>query len=315
MKRLLPLLWVMCLLCSACQPTRPPSQAAKPQIVCTLFAQYDFARQIAGDFCEVSLLLPPGVESHRYEPTPHDILQIQNCDLFIRIDEHMELWSDTLLHSLDTLPPILDLAARCAIEIDAAHEHEHEHEHEEHECEESLHDPHIWTNPLFAAEMAKQIGLSLRELDQAHAETYRTNAAELAEDLLALDADFQSLVQGAVRKTVVFGSSFALRNFTERYGLSYLAAFDSCGDHAEPSVLAVAEIVTQLRGQEIPVIFRQELGGERVAQSIARETGAQVLLFHSCHNVTREELRAGASYLSLMRQNLENLRVALNQSQ
>ena len=82
MKKILPLLLGLTLLSGCAQPMQEPERA-KLQIVTTVFPAYDFARAVAGDLADVTLLLPPGMESHSYEPTPADILAVQECDLFI----------------------------------------------------------------------------------------------------------------------------------------------------------------------------------------------------------------------------------------
>jgi len=309
-KRLLAaLLCAMLLLLTACGlPSAPQNE--KLQILCTIFPQYDFARRIAGEYADIRLLLPPGVESHRFEPLPQDMIAVRSCDLLIRVDAEMEIWSQKILSSLESPPPLLDLAQECGLEI--VPEHEHTHDEHEHSADECGIDPHIWTSLRYARRMAAAIAARLCELDTAHAAQYRQNAAALDAELAALDADFAAAIQTAKRKTIVFGSSFALQNFVLDYGLGYLAAFDSCGEYAEPSFRAAADLTDKLRGHGIPVIFKQEIVGARTAQNIAAETGAQVRLFHTCHNLTRTEMQANESYLSLMRQNLENLKIALN---
>lgn len=274
-------------------------------IVCTLFPLYDFTKTIVGDLADVTLLLPPGVESHDFEPTAQDMVNIRNCDLFIRVGESMEVWSQTLLDSLDSQDNVLDLLAEMHLVSEGtAHDHSGTHTH--------VADPHIWTSPQLALQMVETLQDSLCALDVKNASQYQKNAAPLLAGLASLDTEIQTLVSQAEIKTIVFGSSFALRNFTDTYGLNYISAYDSCGEHGEPNTAVVAQITKEVKQQQIPVIFKQEIVSSRVAESIAAETGAQVLLFHTCHNVTKAELDAGATYLSLMQQNIANLKIALN---
>ena len=120
-----------------------------------------------------------------------------------------------------------------------------------------------------------------------------------------------ALMSGAKRREICFGGRFALHYFAKRYSLSYIAAYDSCSSETEPSVKAVAEITDAILADGIPVIYYEELVDPKVSRSIAEDTGCKMLLLHSCHNVSKDELDAGATYLSLMRQNLENLKVGL----
>ena len=138
------------------------------------------------------------------------------------------------------------------------------------------------------------------------------SAAEYKERLDALDERFSEVVETGKRREIVFGGRFALHYFAERYGLTCISAFDSCSGETEPSAGAVAQIIRAIETDGVPVIYYEELTDPKVARSIAEETGAKPLLLHSCHNVSREELQNGATYLSLMEQNVENLREGLN---
>lgn len=290
----------------------------KLQVVATLFPQYDFARQIAGDKAEVTLLLPPGVESHSYEPTPSDIIIINESDLFLYTGEFMEAWAQKLIDGMrasDSKSTVLNLSQ--GIELISAGEDDRDHHHEEDDDNDRepdhdhQYDPHIWTDPVQAEIMAANITDALCRLDPVNAEHYRENGARLSEELDALDAEFREIVTGGTRKEILFGSRFALFYFTERYGLDYEAAFDSCSSETEPSAKAVAELIEEIKENKVPVIYYAEIENPKVAEFISAETGAKLLLFHSCHNVTREEFESGATYLSLMKQNAENLREGL----
>ena len=81
----------------------PPAEAddGKLTVVATVFPAYDFARAAGGELAEVQLLLPPGAESHSYEPTPADILAVQDCDLFIYLGGESDTWVETILESVD----------------------------------------------------------------------------------------------------------------------------------------------------------------------------------------------------------------------
>ena len=280
-------------------PSAP--EDGKVRVVASLFPQYDFTRQIAGELAEVTLLLPPGVESHSFEPAPADILKIDGADLFVYTGAAMEPWAERLAGSLTGEVKVVDVSAN--IPLDAEEDGDgHDH---------GGVDPHIWTSPQNAKRMVDNLTAALAEADPAHAGTYRTNAAAYKERLDALDAELRELVEHAARREIVFGGRFALHYFVKEYGLDYLAAFDSCSHETEPSARAVAGIVDEIEGKGIPVIYYEELADPKVARAIAEETGAEPLLLHSCHNVSRQELEEGATYLSLMEQNVQNLREGL----
>lgn len=288
------------------------------QIVATLFPQYDFARQIAGNKAEVALLLPPGVESHSYEPTPSDTVKINKSDLFIYTGEAMEAWCGKIIDSMKDSGShslVLDVSQGIDLLKTEAVDAEHRHDGEDAEASEHenkhLYDPHIWTDPLNAKVMVANIRDTLCGLDPANADYYRGNAAAYLAELDALDSEFRAIVRSGKRDEIIFGSRFALYYFAERYGLSYEAAFDSCSSETEPSARAVAGLIEEIKEERIPVIYYAEMEDPKVARAISAETGSKMLLFHSCHNVTKEELKNGATYLSLMKQNAENLKEGL----
>jgi zinc transport system permease protein len=188
-------------------------------------------------------------------------------------------------------------------------EDEDEHEEGNHSHE---YDPHIWTSPKNAMVIVDNITEALCQLDPSNADYYQSNADDYKEKLSALDEEFKTTVENGNTNKIFFGGKFALYYLAKEYGLEYTSAYDSCSDETEPSAKAVANIITQMNEQNIPVIFYEELTDPKVAETIASETGATPLLFHSCHNVSIEEWNSGATYLSLMEQNVQNLKVALD---
>lgn len=288
------------------QGEKPEGDGEKLQVVCTLFPQYDFVREIAGDCVELTLLLPPGVESHSYDPTPSDMKAVASADIVIRVGENMETWSSKLMGSAGDGAVLLDLADEMGLELEA-----HEHGDDEHADSAKERDPHIWTDPVLAKDMVRIITEKLCELDEKNAAEYDSRSELYISKLEALDKDIKEIVGNAKRKTVVFSGRFALKNFTDRYGLTAVSALDACADNSEPSAAAVAKIVDTVKDENIPVIFYEELIEPKTAKIISSETGADMLLFHSCHNLSKDDFNSGETYLSLMRKNVENLREAL----
>jgi len=286
-----------------CACGAPKADSGKMQIVATLFPQYDFARVICGDKAEVTLLLPPGLDSHSYEPTPADMICVSEADLFLYTGDTMEPWAASLSENATGL--ILDVSAGARL-LDGSDVHSttlHDH----HEADT---DPHIWTNPQNAMVMVENICESVCRLDPENAEFYRGNATQYKEELVRLDSEIEAVVKNGKRKKIVFGGHFAMRYFTERYGIHYETTFDSCSGEAEPSPTVLSHIIEVIRAEAIPCVYYEELSTPRTAGVIAEETGAQMLLLHSCHNLAPEE--AGETYISLMRKNLENLKIGLN---
>jgi zinc transport system substrate-binding protein len=280
----------------------------KINITATIFPPYDFVRQIAGDRVNLVMLLPPGAESHSFEPSPRDIITIQNSDFFIYGGGETDKWVDRILQSMST-EKMRILAMIDA--VDAVEEEIVEGMEEEGEEEGIAYDEHVWTSPRNALLIVRAISGLLCETDPANADFYRQNAAACIEALTELDAAFSDVTAGAKRNTIVFADRFPFRYFTDAYGLSYFAAFPGCSTETEPSAATVAFLINKIRAEKIPVVFHIELSNERMADTISDETGAKKLLLHSCHNITKRDFDAGRGYLDFMRQNVDNLREAL----
>ena len=283
-------------------------------VVATTFAPYDFARQLVGDMGTVSMLLPPGSESHSYEPTPKDILEIQNADVFIYVGGESDAWVTDVLESVGegvravTLMDCVELLEEETVEGMEAEVHDHEHGEEGHEAE---YDEHVWTSPRNAALICEKIAAALCEADPANASVYNANLAVYSAELAKLDAAFTGIVADGARKTIIFADRFPLLYFARAYGLTYYAAFPGCSEDAEPSAATVAFIIDKVREEDIPVVFHVELANEDMADIVCDETGAVKRQFNACHNVTRAQFNAGVTYLDLMWENTEVLKEAL----
>ena len=311
MKRIFPALCALLLL-TACGPDLPPEDSERPQIVATVFPAYDFARSAAGELADVTLLLPPGAESHSYEPTPADILRVQRCDLFIYLGGESDAWVDTILSAIEPRGDVLrmmdcvDLLEEETVEgMQGGHDHEEGHDH----LGEVLSmDEHVWTAPRNAAAVTRIIGQRLALLDRSNGEAYAAGAEAYALELEELDRDFAAFFDTLPDRTIVFGDRFPLLYFAEAYDLDYYAAFPGCGAQTEPSAATVAFLTRKVREEGLPAVWYIEFSNHLVADSIAEAAGVETAQFHTCHNVSRADLEAGATCLSLMRANLEALR-------
>lgn len=311
----------------------------KLQIITMNFPAFDFARQVAGERAEVTLLLPPGVDAHSFEPSPRDVIAMQEADLLIYNGGIGENWISGMLKSMGTDAPaaiaMMDQVDTVQEELvegmeDVPHAHSHgdeddhddhdDHEHEEHgdhddhdhdEHEERELDEHVWTTPNNAIKISRAILAKLSELDPAGRDSYQANFDRFEQELKALDQDFRALFASAKRNTIVLGDRFPMRYFTNEYKLDYYAAFPGCAAETEPSARTIAFLMDTIKKEEIPVVFHIEFSNQKAANAIAAETGAKTLLLHSAHNVSSQEMAEGITYLSIMRQNLNTLKEAL----
>ena len=183
-------------------------------------------------------------------------------------------------------------------------------DHSEHDHSHTA-DPHIWTSPVNAMKMVENIENALVELDENNKELYHEKAHEYINELLKVDSEFRDIVSNADNNTIFFGGRFALSYFAHEYGLNYAAAFDSCQAESEPSARLIVKIIEKMRQTGVKYVFYEEMTDPKAARIIAEEIGGEILLLHSCHNVSKAEMESGVTYLSLMKQNVNNLRCAL----
>lgn len=290
----------------------------KLNVVVTTFSTYDFVRQVAGDNVNLTFLLGPGVEAHSYEPTASDLAKIQNADLFIYVGGEMEEWTGKVLDSLNTkntkLVCIADYIEKMEEEeIDSAEEESEEHESEEHvhDHEEGAYDEHIWTSPKNAIKMVEEIEKILAEKDSKNKETYETNANNYINQIKNVQAQIQQIVDNKVRSRLVFGDKMPMQYFIKEYNLEVSAAFAGCSTQTDPSASTIAKLVQRVKEEQIPVILYIELNNGKVAQTIAKETGAKPLQIQTLHNITKDDFTNGETYVSLMQRNLDVLKQAL----
>ncbi len=298
-------------------PITEPGRQDGPKIITTNFPLFDFTRVIAQGQCSIAQLLPPGAESHSYEPSPRNIINIQECDLFLYIGGENDQWIKNILDSLGESAPESLALMDCVqtlpeVEIEGMTEVGHNHEHGESCGLEHGTDEHIWTSLRNAQLMVSAICERLCAIDPEYADTYRKNAEAYCIQLEELDGRFVQMVDSAARKSIVVGDRFPLLYFAQDYGIEWHAAFPGCSAQTEPSAATVAFLTDYIRSEELPVVFYIEFSNHKVADAIAEATGVETALLHSCHNVTREQLDVGVSYLSLMEQNYITLSEALN---
>lgn len=279
------------------------SYSGKLKIISTVFPPYDLARQIAGDDAEISILLPPGSEIHNYEPSAKDMIAIRNCDIFLYIGGENEQWAEKLINSNDTenvtAVKLIDYVPTLSEDED---EHEHEHETDE----------HIWTSPKNAQLMLSAVYDAICKVDPSDKQTYTKNKDAYAKQLSDLDNAYRSAVDNAKNKTIVLADKFPFRYLAHEYGLEFSAAFAACSDESEPGVSTMIKLTKTIKENNIPAVYYLEFSSTKIADTLCDETGATKLMLHSCHNVSKQDIENNVSYVDLMKQNLENLKLTLN---
>ena len=284
--------------------------AAKTQVVATGFAPFDFARQIAGDCADVTMLLKPGEESHTFEPTPQDIALIRQSDVFVYGGGESDTWVDSILESLESGKTHIVRMMDC---VDLEEEQlldGMQPEADEEDAEDTEYDEHVWTSVRNAMLICDAVCQALCDADTANADVYSSNRSAYQEQLLAVDSAFRQTAAQAQGKTFLVGDRFPFLYLKKEYGFSFAAAFPGCAAETEANPATIGYLIRKAQKEKIKTIFKVDLSPGNVAQTIADATGAKVDTLWSCHVISAADFENGETYLSLMQRNLRALQNA-----
>ena len=347
---------------AGCGKTTEKEDNYRLKIVTSLFPYYDMARAVIGDVkgIDLKMTVTPGQDSHSFEPTPSDVIQMENADVLIYNGGSLETWIDTLLDSLNNKNQIqmkmmdyVDVLNEEIVEgMDTRFE---EHDHDEHSHKEDNHnkekhkedshseenhkednhsedssndsefhnedsegeheetDEHIWTSPVNEIIMTEKICETLSKALPEEKENFQKNAESYISQLKELDNEFRTIVENAKINEIIFADKFPLQYFAKEYGLKYYAAFPGCGSDMEPSAKTIAFLVDRIKEDNIKAVFYLELSSHIVADAIETDTGAKPLQFNSCHKITQKQFDSGVTYVDLMKENVNNLKIALGE--
>ena len=302
----------------------------KLRIVTTIFPEYDWVRQILGDKADnadVTMLLDNGVDLHSYQPTADDIVKISDCDLFIYVGGESDGWVEDALKNATNkdmkvvnLLEVLGDKVKNEEVVEGMQEEEHEHEDgeeheegEEHEHEEEA-DEHVWLSLKNAEVLVGTISNALQEVDPGNKDAYAANADAYVKKLSALDAEYQTAVDNAVRKTVLFGDRFPFRYLVDDYGLNYYAAFVGCSAETEASFETISFLAKKVDELKLPCVLTIEGKNHKIAETIVKNTAPKsqkILTMDSMQSTTSKDVASGTTYFSVMEKNLAVLKEAL----
>ena len=315
---------------------REKFEQKKYSVVSTSFPGYDFARAVTKNTnISTKMLVKPGAETHTYEPTPQDIIDIKNADMFIYVGGDSDTWVEKILKDVDTkkthVVKLVDLVSTVEEEIvegmededehdhdhDHDHDHKHDHDHDHHhdheshahkhdheEEEEGLEiDEHVWTSPKNAMEIVKKIAKVASEIDAAEKNKIDDNAEKYVAEIAQVDKDLHQAIDGKISEIVV-ADRFPFRYFADEFGLKYAAAFSGCSEQTEASAKTISFLINKVKQDKVKKIYKIELSNGKIAETVSRDTGAEVLELHSAHNVTADDFSKGVTYVDLMKRNL-----------
>ncbi|WP_371368709.1 metal ABC transporter solute-binding protein, Zn/Mn family [Sporomusa rhizae] len=294
-------------------------QQPKIKVLASVYPVYEFVRQVGGDKVEVTMLVPAGAEPHEWEPSAKDLVQVKNSKLFFYHGANLEHWLSKVT-AKDVLGNTTAVEVSKDIELreGTAHTHDHdpaeEHKHNANEKQEpEKHqevDPHVWLDPVLAQKEVNTIAEALAAADPANAVYYRDNATKYNEQLQKLHSEYQDGLK-TVQKRIIVTSHAAFGYLGSRYNLEQVAIMGISPD-AEPTPEKMADIVRMCRERQVTYLFAESIVSPKVAETLAKEAGAKVLLLHPIDSLTPDEIKQGKDYLTLMRENLANLKLALS---
>ena len=308
---------------------REKFEQKKYSVVSTSFPGYDFARAVTKNTnISTKMLVKPGAETHTYEPTPQDIIDIKNADMFVYVGGDSDTWVEKILKDVDTkkthVMKLIDLVSTVNEEIvegmededehdhehdhDHSHSHEHDHDHDhKHDHDEEEEGPeideHVWTSPKKAMEIVKKIAKVASEIDAAEETKINDNAEKYVAEIAQVDKDLHQAIDGKISEIVV-ADRFPFRYFADEFGLKYAAAFSGCSEQTEASAKTISFLINKVKQDKIKKIYKIELSNGKIAETVSKDTGVEVLELHSAHNVTAEDFSKGVTYVDLMKRNL-----------
>lgn len=301
--------------CSSSAEESAVQSSDKLNIVTTIFPEYDWVMNILGDEsenAEVTMLLDSGVDLHSFQPTADDIVKVASCDVFIYVGGESDEWvEDALAESVNpdmVVINLLDVLGDSVVEEELVEGMEGEEE------EGPEYDEHVWLSLRNAAYLTQYIADRLALVDPDNADAYEANAEAYIAELNDLDAEYAAIVADAGTDTLLFGDRFPFRYMTEDYDLNYYAAFIGCSAETEASFETIMFLAGKVDELSLNTVLTIEGPDHSIAETIVENTAdgdQQILSLDSMQSVTAEDVSNGASYLDIMRNNLEVLRSAL----
>lgn len=270
------------------------SAQTKINVITSLFPFQEFAQAVGKERVEVTLLLPPGVEPHTWEPKPSDVLKVAQADIFIYIGRAMEPWADKVvkaargkkLHLLEISRELASLAGAQTI------------------------DPHLWLDFNLDLQIVDLITQALSKIDPTQAPYFQKNALPYKEKLADLDKKYQITLASCRQRTLILGGHAAFAYLTKRYGLQQIA-LSGINPNAEPTPKRMAEVIALTRQEKAKYIFAEEMVNPRLAKALADEAGVEILILNPGANLTKKQRAEKMTFLQIMEGNLASLKRGL----
>jgi zinc transport system substrate-binding protein len=313
-KKIMLCLLVMLSFLGACQQIEDEGESdGKLKVVATIFPIYDFALNVGGDRVKVSMLLPPATDAHNYELKPEDIVKVSKADIFLFTNFEMEQWAYKIIQAAGEKTNVLPVETGSGAFLlplsyeDGRHAHHGNNGHDEHTEHASKFDPHIWLDLDNAQKMVDNIARAFIKKDSRSSDYYLKNAQEYKLKLIALDKRYRNELNKCKTKTIVHAGHWAFAYLAKQYNFIYVAASNVTAD-AEPTPQKMVSLIEQVKAENIRYIYYEDLVAPRLAQTIARETGTGLLKLSNGHDISKEDMKSGLSFILLIENNLNTLK-------
>jgi len=262
------------------------SHAERIKVIASITPLADFVKQVGGENIDVKVLLPPGASPHTFEPTPKAIRDVSNAKIFIKIGAGLEFWAEKIISASGNKKLIIVDSSSGVSLIKETHSHN-----------TSAGDPHIWLDPLIAITIVTKIEGALIEADPGHAEYYKKNAGRYRDQLSRLDREISDKARTLkIKEYVTFHPAW--NYFSKRYGLRVAGVIEE-SPGKEPGPKHIAGIIRDIKRIGSRVVFVEPQFNPKVAEVIARESGAKVLYLDPIGGEKGRE-----TYIDMMRYNI-----------
>ncbi len=298
---------------SSCQA---PDDDGRITIVCTLFPQYDWVKNIVGnsDKIDVTLLIKNGSDPHSYQPSAKDVMEISSCDMIVYQGGEADLWVQEAIQRANAestvkvaLSEIEGMTLRDISASSHSHEeHDHDHSHE-------TTDEHLWLSLSNAITATKALTEAICALDPDGEEIYKQNSAEYISRLTDLDNEYRSATESITDSFVLFADRFPFVYLLEDYGIDYSAAFEGCSADVDAGFDTVLSLIKEADAHGVKYIAVTESSDKSLATTVASSAGSdiEIIVMNSLQSVTSRQIDEGADYIGIMRENLSALKTLI----
>ncbi len=286
----------------------------RPRVYSSFYTMYDFTRLIAGDEVEVINLVPFGVEAHDWEPSPQDIIQLEEADAFIYNGMAMESWVDDVLRGIENDSLLVIETTRDLEAAEHGHDTDEGHEHEEDQDDEGGHshdgvDPHVWLDPFLALAQMETIRDGLIELKPESKAVFEKNFSDAKTEIEKLDDEYHAVLDQSKHKSFIVEHE-AFHYLAEAYNLEQIAINNVHGSEPDPRQLA--KVIDLAKAAGITTVYYEGVEAGNITRMLADDLGGEILRLNPFEGLGEDEIRAGKNYFTVMRENLEALKKGLN---